>query len=33
MDIAYLRQWAAVLGISDLMEKALAEAGVLQCQE
>jgi hypothetical protein len=27
LDLAYLRQWATSLGVSDLLEKALAEAG------
>ncbi len=27
LDWAYLRQWAATLGVSDLLEKALDEAG------
>ena len=28
LDLAYLRQWAASLGVSDLLEKALTEAGL-----
>ena len=28
LDVAYLHRWAAVLGIADLVERALAEAGV-----
>jgi len=28
LDLAYLHQWAASLGVSDLLEKALAEAGL-----
>jgi hypothetical protein len=27
LDAAYLRQWAQTLGVADLLERALAEAG------
>jgi hypothetical protein len=27
LDEAYLRQWAGVLGVADLLGRALAEAG------
>ncbi len=27
LDLAYLRRWATELGIADLLERALAEAG------
>jgi len=29
LDLAYLRQWAAQLNVSDLLERALTEAGIL----
>jgi hypothetical protein len=27
LDVAYMRQWAAALGVADLLDKALTEAG------
>ena len=30
LDVAYLRKWAAALEVSELLERALAEAGVAQ---
>jgi len=27
LDLAYLRQWAAALGVADLLESALTEVG------
>ena len=29
LDLAYLRRWAATLGIADLLERALSEAGII----
>ncbi len=28
LDLAYMQQWADTLGVRDLLEKALAEAGL-----
>jgi len=30
LDVAYLRRWAATLGVADLLEQALAQAGPSQ---
>jgi hypothetical protein len=27
LDLAYLRRWAAALGVADLLEQALSQAG------
>jgi hypothetical protein len=33
LDLAYLRQWAAQLNISDLLERAIKEAGFLDADK
>jgi hypothetical protein len=33
LDLAYLRQWAAQLNISDLLERAIKEAGLLDADK
>jgi hypothetical protein len=30
LDLAYLRQWAAALGVSPLLDRALEDAGLMQ---